>query len=366
MLINKIGSANQYLNCCMNGDGDIAGQLDISESIGSFDEIYVAQRKIDEAIDNFTSLIGDSLIYKYYKELLDKRINYQVEEGDTNGGDMKEKMEKKIFAFNKDHEDKLLEISMITEALNEAIENYNSEKKESWSLKDGDQSKICDPSGSNDNQASITLPAILHPKTCKPLDREWVKDINLEKEPDDDDPQHKAKNELIKGVYNYATLVSDMVGMVEQLNGEYKETLENIKLSYKRYLGSFVNVLKDFSATIQSITGILEEYIGSNSEETFSFLNGQFIGRHLKIVLKYLKYSLGKDLYTVGMCLIIVGCSLIFSISSTILTIVIINIDIDQKKILAQQEAISQFATDSVMIEPTTRRHSRRRSKAKY
>ena len=150
------------------------------------------------------------------------------------------------------------------------------------------------------------------------------------------------------------------------MNGEYKETLENIKLSYKRYLGSFVNVLKDFSATIQSITGILEEYIGSNSEETFSFLNGQFIGRHLKIVLKYLKYSLGKDLYTVGMCLIIVGCSLIFSISSTILTIVIINIDIDQKKIFAQQEAISQFATDSVMIEPTTRRHSRRRSKAKY
>ena len=366
LLINKIGSANQYLNCCMNGDGDIAGQLDISESIGSFDEIYVAQRKIDEAIDNFTSLIGDSLIYKYYKELLDKRINYQVEEGDINGGDMKEKMEKKIFAFNKDHEDKLLEISMITEALNEAIENYNSEKKESWSLKDGDQSKICDPSGSNDNQASITLPAILHPKTCKPLDRDWVKVINLQKEPDDDDPQHKAKNELIKGVYNYATLVSDMVGMVEQLNGEYKETLENIKLSYKRYLGSFVNVLKDFSATIQSITGILEEYIGSNSKETFSFLNGQFIGRHLKIVLKYLKYSLGKDLYTVGMCLIIVGCSLIFSISSTILTIVIINIDIDQKKIFAQQEAISQFATDSVMIEPTTRRHSRRRSKAKY
>lgn len=95
LLINKIGSANQYLNCCMNGDGDIAGQLDISESIGSFDEIYVAQRKIDEAIDNFTSLIGDSLVYKYYKELLDKRINYQVEDGDINGGDMKEKMEKK-------------------------------------------------------------------------------------------------------------------------------------------------------------------------------------------------------------------------------------------------------------------------------
>ena len=148
------------------------------------------------------------------------------------------------------------------------------------------QSKICDPSGSSDNQVSITHPVILHPKTCKPLDRNWVKNINSEKFPDDDDdPQHRAKNELIKGVYNYATLVSDMVGMVEQLNGEYKETLENIKFSYKRYLGSFVNVLKDFSATIQSITGILEEYIGSNSEETFSFLNGQFIGRHRVLLL---------------------------------------------------------------------------------
>ena len=121
-------------------------------------------------------------------------------------------MEKKIFAFNKDHEDKLLEISMITEALNEAIKNYDSEKEESWGLKNGDQSKICDPSGSSDNQLSITYPVILHPKTCKPLDRDWVKNINSKKFPDDDDdPQHKAKNELIKGVYNYATLVSDMV-----------------------------------------------------------------------------------------------------------------------------------------------------------
>ena len=75
VLINKLGSANQYLNVCMNGDGNIADQLNISNSIGSFDDIYVAQRRIDEAIENFTSLLDTALTYEFYKNAwLRKRL----------------------------------------------------------------------------------------------------------------------------------------------------------------------------------------------------------------------------------------------------------------------------------------------------
>ena len=134
-------------------------------------------------------------------------------------------------------------------------------------------------------------------------------------------------------------------------------TINNLLYSYQNYLGSFIEVLKDFNQTINSITGILEEYIGNNSTNTFSFLNGKFIGTNLKIVLKFLKYSLGKDLYTVGVCLIVVGCSLILSISSTILLIVIINIglkeDMNMKNnpITSPGMEVSQFQINN----PTTK-----------
>ena len=70
----------------------------------------------------------------------------------------------------------------------------------------------------------------------------------------------------------------------------------------------------------------MRDYSGDN--DLFSFLNGKFIGTNLKIILKYLKYSLGVDLYTVGVMLIVVGCSLALSVSSTIILIVIINIEL--------------------------------------
>ena len=362
VLINKLGKANQYLNVCLNGDGNIADELNISNSIGSFDDIYVAQRRIDEAIENFTSLIDKAITYEFYKNALDKRINYDIEEEDEleDNSDIRSKIEKKIFAFNLGEESKLLELSTIIKALNEFVGGYGVDK-ESWGLKNGDNSKKCRPENFDVDVRGVSInPIKFHLSSCLPNDRDWI--LNLDENAD------PTKKEKIKGIKNYATLISDMAVMVKNLDGNYKHTLNNLRDSYRRFLGTFVSVLTDFSSTISSITGILEEYIGTNSEETFSFLNGQFIGKNLKIVLKYLKYSLGKDLYTVGFCLIIVGCSLIFSISSTILTIVIINIDIDQKKIFEQQEAISQFTTDNDLMETKRKRHShsRRKSRGKY
>ena len=364
LLINKLGSANQYLNVCMNGDGNIADQLNISNSIGSFDDIYVAQRRIDEAIENFTSLLDTALTYEFYKNALNKRINYDIDEdAELNGDeDIRSKIEKKIFLFNKRDQSKSLEFSTIIKALNEIIKEYDSSKEESWSLKNGDKTKKCFPSNNDDED--ITVPFKFHPLTCKPQDRDWIQVLQEET---GSTPEIVEKNEKIKVIKNYAPLISDMVDMIENLRGDYKGTLDILRDSYRRFLNTFVLVLTDFSTTINSITGILEEYIGTNSDQTFSFLNGKFIGRNLKIVLKYLKYSLGKDLYTVGFCLIIVGCSLMFSISLTILTIVIINVDIDKKKTFEQPENISEFVTENDLIERKRRKSGfRRRSRGKY
>ncbi len=78
-------------------------------------------------------------------------------------------------------------------------------------------------------------------------------------------------------------------------------------------------------------------------------MNGKFIGRNLQIILKYLKHSLGGDLYTVGICLCIIGCSLILSISSTILLIVIINVEL--KEIMNKQKTQTLQGGPGMVVE---------------
>ena len=340
VLLNKLGEANQYLNVCLNGDGDIASELNISGSIGSFDEINVAQASIEQAINNFSSVLELHLAYNKAKDLYDERVNYETDFIS-------------LVSVKNETESPVLKVSL--ERLNDKINVFSEEHKEKWSLTEGDKTKSCGPEDNDDD--IISNNQILDPLICKPTDRDWIQQLDI-------------TNEDNKDIKNYAELVRDIIDAVENLRneGEFMETIDNLKEGYKQYLSSFITVLKDFNETINSITGILEEYIGKNSNETFSFLNGKFIGTNLKIVLKYLKYSLGKDVYTVGICLAIVGCSLIFSISSTILTIVIINVDIDQNKLMAQQEEIKEFATedDDILERKRRKSHSRRRSKNKY
>ena len=344
LLINKLGKANQYLNCCMNGDGDIAGQLNISDQIGSFDEIYTAQSKIQEAIQNFSSVLEFHFAYNYAKEFYDKRVNYETDE---------------IAMFNLKNETLSLVLKVLLQRLNEKIED----KHEKWDLTTGDHNKKCELG----SDPAFPTNSIFHPKYCRPTYRDWIE--QLDPGSGDTDTDISVNSDII----NYAYLITDMVNTIDNLeSGDFMPILNNLLEGYKKYLGSFISALQDFNQTINSITSILEEYIGNNANETFSFLNGKFIGTNLKIVLKYLKEALGKDVYTVGLCLVAVGGTLIFSISSTILTIVIINVDIDNKKMFENEEnqQISEFAdTEDEIIERKRRKsrgRSRRKSKNKY
>ena len=107
-------------------------------------------------------------------------------------------------------------------------------------------------------------------------------------------------------------------------------------------MDAFLNALGFFGGVTDDIIDILKEAIGDN-DGAFDFLNGKFIQTNLKVILKYLKYSLGKDFYTVGLCLLIIGCSLVLSISSTILLIVIINADVENNKKLAENTEIPNY-----------------------
>ncbi len=180
--------------------------------------------------------------------------------------------------------------------------NDEAEENVRWSI---ESSSTQDCSQNLDSETSY------HPKHCKPINK-----ISGQSE------EFKKYAEIFNEIENMVTYAND-----ETKSDSVKKVIDTLKTNYITYLDGYTNILDDFQVIIHSITDLVREYSGEGNN-AFSFLNGKFIGTNLKIILKYLKYSLGIDLSTVGICLILVGCSLILSISSTILLIVIINIQL--------------------------------------
>ena len=101
--------------------------------------------------------------------------------------------------------------------------------------------------------------------------------------------------------------------------------------SYNIFLDAEIVALEVFRGKIHDLTGIFEKYVGKKGKAV-DFVNCNFLGTNLKVILKNLKDSLGSNLYTVGICLILSGCSIGISIAFTILLIVIINQSVDANK----------------------------------
>ena len=222
----------------------------------------------------------------------------------------------------------------IINSLNDAIDTLSTTNPEKYNGQTGDKNFVCTEGNGGSGPTASPNNNLLHPWTCEPIYRGWIKSSN--------DADLK----------NYANIATDAITILKYASNEkipddesyksYYDILLDLKSDYTEYLNTYINVLNFFDDITGSIISIIEDGIG-DSENTFSFLNGKFIKTDLKIVLKYLKYSLGKDIYTVGLCLVIIGFSLILSISSTILLLVIINIDLENNKKLAQDTEIPNY-----------------------
>ena len=125
-----------------------------------------------------------------------------------------------------------------------------------------------------------------------------------------------------------------------------RDVIDELDEDYIDYLQAYIDALDFFKGVIHRITSIIRQYTGNDSNSAFAFLNGKFIGTNLKIILKYLKHSLGEDFYTVGICLVVVGFSLILSISSTILLIIIINVGLEENKKKEKMSKSNPFVSE--------------------
>ena len=318
ILLNKLGEGADILEECIVGEGNLSRVFELDGITGDFDTLYDVKDEIREYKRNFTNLAQQYPAYYILIGFLNNRTEFRE---DTN-------FIRLDYSDSETGVSPAFKLSDIIKLLNNSIETKNDER---WNPYTGDKNFQCTETNPGSGSARGKL---IHPWICEPIYRGWVQSLNDRK------------------ISNYAKIVSDAIDILKYANKSkfhsnpdyesYVDVLTGLKENYENYLHTFVDVLDFFDTLVGNIIGTLEEGIG-NSNETFSFLNGKFIKTNLKIVLKYLKYSLGKDIYTVGICLIIVGCSLIFSVSQTILLIVIMNVSLEENKKLAQDDDIPEY-----------------------
>ena len=324
VLLGKLGQGREILEKCIVGDGDLSTTFDLSSITEHFDTIREKKNDIQRFKQDFNNLAQNYPAYnEYLKPLLEKKINFNE---DTNF--------KNIDAETNSEAMPYFSLFNIINSLNDAIDTLSTTNPEKYNGQTGDKNFVCTEGNGGSGPTASPNNNLLHPWTCEPIYRGWIKSSN--------DADLK----------NYANIATDAITILKYASNEkipddesyksYYDILLDLKSDYTEYLNTYINVLNFFDDITGSIISIIEDGIG-DSENTFSFLNGKFIKTDLKIVLKYLKYSLGKDIYTVGLCLVIIGFSLILSISSTILLLVIINIDLENNKKLAQDTEIPNY-----------------------
>ena len=291
-------------------------QFEFGESIGSFNNIGDAQNKIIYAKNEFQSKMT-RVTYSKIEEELNNRGNFNTD----------------LLSLIRDNDDEdKLNFGVLLRGINNDAKSQ--EQKEKWDTSCTTSDYQCIPEGDPDPiSAHDSEPETicLHPSKCMPINRDWIKTIVDLATPSDSEKRFIDKVKIIDHM-------SEIVGKANSDDDDsFKNLLKDVGDSYTLFLESYITALGAFEQAIDRITRQLNEYTGGDGG-IFSFINCKFIGTNMKIILKYLKESLGNDFYTVGVCLILVGCSLILAISSTILLIIIINVDIEKKKELEKNK----------------------------
>ena len=324
VIINKLEEGKDILKECFIGNGSLTELFNLSDVTDDFDIIQEKKNEIQGYMDEFRERMNYPS-YTYLKSLLENRLQFTE---DTNLILLDPQS-------NTPEAQKIIKLDEIIKKLNDSTTGAD----EKWNLLEGDKDKIC-IKDQNDGFAKNSQ-NVLHPWTCEPYHRDWIEGSGN------------------TDITNYAKIATDIIDLLKYAKGEiepadnpnyksYYDILDELKGKYEVYLNKYMDVLEFFDDVIDEITSALEEAIGSNGQhDTFSFLDGKFIRNDLKILLKYLQYSLGEDIYTVGLCLVIVGFSLILSVSSTILLLVIINISLESNKKFSQQTEIPEFPVNN-------------------
>ena len=304
LLIDKLGDARKYLNTFIHGNGSISGQLDLQDSLKSFNDINKVQDNIKAIKDSFSGVNSLHHVYSDTIALLQKKTDFST---DPQLIPVKENYEYDNSKNNISYYELIQKIN---------VDFNNKDEKYQWDYRINEN---------NNNQPCSTEAAhqtVFSVKVCKP--HEIIVPLYNSNPGVYDDL--KILSDISSDIEGFLTLANKEVNDPQET---FIEILKHLDTLYSNYLSQFEPTLNTFDSTIDMLVGEIRPLI-KNQEDFFSFLNGQFIKTNVQIILKYLKDAFGKNIFSIGLSLIIAGCALVLSISSTLILLAIINEELNQ------------------------------------
>ena len=277
-----LGEAADYLKICVNGDGNITGALGLNlDSLDNINVLNNVSQRIDNAKTEADNLLNGKFAYNNFLNQYNNIINYRVDN----------------FTLIKSDERNILKWSEYLTKINQL------QTKIEWKTSCTNPYDCDLLSGTSNN-------VCVEPKSCSRIE----------------ETVYNSETGDLRNTYDVLIAFIEFIIEIKKQNeddGLYK-ALHSLNNAYTEFLKAETSALTTYKNSISSLTSIFDGILGEDGD-IYSLLNCNFIGKNVKVILKYLNKSLGTNFYNLGVCLLVAGLAMCFSISFTILLNIIIN-----------------------------------------
>jgi len=272
------------LDRCINGDGDIGEDLGLkdNQAFKSMEELEEYKKQLIQVQQEFNqALTKKEDYYNDYIKRFNKRKDYTTADIDL---------------INESSPDDKLGLGDNLNYLNSGTMSI----KEEWTIKCNERYHSCEEPREDGHTNSYCIEI----KSCssKSIETNWY---------NGQDAATIGKYAKVVDAFIKSIKISSNGG-----DGSINKAIEEIDKKYESFIKAENDNINVYKNTIEKLTKIFEEIAGG--DQLLSILNCKFIGKNVRVILKYLDKSLGKSFYNVGIVLAVAGVVMYVSIALTI------------------------------------------------
>ena len=283
-------SAPSYLTKCISGDGNIIQDLNIdTKALDNLQDLEDAYEQLGLVKAQADSMLLSKPTYNNYTKNISQRVNYEIDDFSLVSIDT----DKKTIKFN------------------EILVDINGKSQYiKWGISCEENSIDCDNSGTKISNTNYCI----EPKTCDTITdiSGWYSGTSIDNDHSD-----------------YIKIVNGFISSISKLSSQdstnvINTALKSLDKKYTEFLLSETETLAIYQRTIGRLVNIFIDVVGEDKDIS-GIINCKFIGKNVKVILKFLEKALGSNIYTVGICLLVSGCAMCVSISFTIFLNIILD-----------------------------------------
>ncbi len=303
--ILKNGKSSEYLNVCINGNGDLKTAFGFDDSMDKLDELYNYGDDIRQFQSNISTKTTSLVISAFQiNEYSTKYLNHKYV--DLSGNDQN--------------------FDSFLEEMNKYISKSGSTSYQSTSasiIYDDIFSKLKVANGYSYLSPSNT-PATSNEKKILYLYDNWTPTIIEQRYGNIDTNGLGGYGKVNTGVSNIKSILDDLKQKNSNIYTTVSTQLISLSTKYSSIMNIVSNTLIAAAKAIDPLSKAIQDFLGQENNSIYSLMNCAFIGYDVKFLLKQLYDGLGKSFYTFASCMICMAvfltlglyCSVLYSIYS--------------------------------------------------